>query len=57
MAKISVEFTLDELERLSVACDDAMSATSDDDDYKHYGKLQRKLDKMIKAAKKEKRNA
>jgi len=52
MNKVSVEFTLDELDRLSVACDDAMSATSDDDDYKHYGKLQRKLDKMIKAAKK-----
>ena len=57
MAKVSVEFTLDELEWLSVACEDAMGATAVDDDYEHYDKLQRKLDKMIKAAKKEKRNA
>jgi hypothetical protein len=57
MSKIVIELSLDELERLSIACEDAMSATSDDDDYKHYDKLQRKLDKMVKAAKKEKRNA
>ena len=46
MAKVSVEFTLDELEWLSVACEDAMGATSNDDDYEHYDKLQRKLDKI-----------
>lgn len=57
MARVSVEFTLDELEWLSVACEDAMGATSNDNHYEHYDKLQRKLDKMVKAAKKEKRNA